>query len=232
MKLFKWLRKSPELREADALRLASLPVYLDSELPLEQQRFVVVDLETSGLNTLKDKILSIGAVTIDQSAIALGQQFSCTLRRANHAVSESVLIHQIPPSEVAAGIRPEKALLSFMEYVGSSPLLAFHATFDQRMLVREMDDAFAYDVRHPFYDVAEIAPLLYPEHGMRLPGLDDWVKFFNLQVLQRHNASADALVTAELMLILLKRAKQQGIETLADLDISLKNWRRRQQSSI
>lgn len=232
MKLFKWFRKSPQLREADALRLATLPVYIASEQPLDQQRFVVVDLETSGLNTLKDKILSIGAVTIDQSAIALGHQFSCTLRRANHAVSESVLIHQIPPSEVAAGVRPENALLSFMEYVGSSPLLAFHASFDQRMLVREMDDAFAYPLRHAFYDVAEIAPLLYPEHGMRTPGLDDWVKFFNLHVLQRHNANADALVTAELMLILLKRAKQQGIHTLADLDISLKNWRRRQQSTL
>ena len=232
MKLFKWFRKSPPLREEDALRLATLPVYIASEQPLDQQRFVVVDLETSGLNTLKDKILSIGAVTIDQSAIALGQQFSCTLRRTNHAVSESVLIHHIPPSEVAAGVRPENALLSFMEYVGSSPLLAFHASFDQRMLVREMDDAFAYPLRHAFYDVAEIAPLLYPEHGMRTPGLDDWVKFFNLQVLQRHNANADALVTAELMLILLKRAKQQGIHTLADLDISLKNWRRRQQSAL
>lgn len=232
MKLFKWFRKSPQLREVDALRLATLPVYIASEQPLDQQRFVVVDLETSGLNTLKDKILSIGAVTIDQSAIALGHQFSCTLRRANHAVSESVLIHQIPPSEVAAGVRPENALLSFMEYVGSSPLLAFHASFDQRMLVREMDDAFAYPLRHAFYDVAEIAPLLYPEHGMRTPGLDDWVKFFNLHVLQRHNASADALVTAELMLILLKRAKQQGIFTLADLDVSLKNWRRRQQSTL
>ncbi|MDY0205272.1 MAG: 3'-5' exonuclease [Pseudomonas sp.] len=232
MKLFKWFRKSPELRETDALRLTALAPYIASEKPLQQLRFVVVDLETSGLNTLKDKILSIGAVTIEDSAIALGDQFSCTLRRANHAVSESVLIHQIPPSEVAAGIRPEKALLGFMEYVGSSPLLAFHANFDQRMLVREMDDAFAYDLQHAFYDVAEIAPLLYPEHGMRKPGLDDWVKFFNLHVLQRHNASADALVTAELMLILLKRAAVQGIHTLAELDLSLQNWRRRQQSMI
>lgn len=232
MKIFKWLRKSPELREKDALRLTALTPYIASEKPLQQLRFVVVDLETSGLNTLKDKILSIGAVTIENSAIALGDQFSCTLRRANHAVSESVLIHQIPPSEVAAGIRPEKALLGLMEYVGSSPLLAFHANFDQRMLVREMDDAFAYDLQHAFYDVAEIAPLLYPEHGMRKPGLDDWVKFFNLHVLQRHNASADALVTAELMLILLKRAAVQGIHTLAELDLSLQNWRRRQQSMI
>lgn len=233
MRFLNVFRKSRELRASDALRLAALaPPAALSEQPLHEQRFVVVDLETSGLNTLKDKILSIGAVTIKHSAIALGQQFSCTLRRANHAVSESVLIHQIPPSEVAAGVRTEKALLNFMEYVGSSPLLAFHATFDQRMLVREMNDTFAYHLRHPFYDVAEIAQLLCPENNMRNPGLDDWVSFFGLQVLQRHNASADAMVTAELMLILLKRAERQGIHNLQTLDISLQNWRRRQQNSL
>ncbi len=233
MRFLNLFRKSPELRASDALRLAALaPPAALSEQPLSEQRFVVVDLETSGLNTLKDKILSIGAVTIEHSAIALGQQFSCTLRRVNHAVSESVLIHQIPPSEVAAGMRAEKALLNFMEYVGSSPLLAFHATFDQRMLVREMNDAFAYNLRHPFYDVAEIAQLLCPESNMRNPSLDDWVSFFGLQVLQRHNASADAMVTAELMLILLKRAERQGILSLQALDISLQNWRRRQQNVL
>ncbi len=233
MKLFKWWRKDRQISESDAQRLAGLiPAEPLSERPLSEQRFVVVDLETSGLNTLKDKILSMGAVTIEHSAIALGDQFSCTLRRKNHAVSESVLIHQIPPSEVAAGIRPGKALLSFMDYVGGSPLLAFHAVFDQRMLVREMKDAFAYDLRHSFYDVAEIAQLLCPEHTMRNPGLDDWVKFFDLHVLQRHNASADAMVTAELMLILMKRAERKGIHTLAELDTSLKNWRRRQQNVL
>ena len=233
MKLFKWWRKDRQISESDAQRLAGLiPAEPLSERPLSEQRFVVVALETSGLNTLKDKILSMGAVTIEHSAIALGDQFSCTLRRKNHAVSESVLIHQIPPSEVAAGIRPGKALLSFMDYVGGSPLLAFHAVFDQRMLVREMKDAFAYDLRHSFYDVAEIAQLLCPEHTMRNPGLDDWVKFFDLHVLQRHNASADAMVTAELMLILMKRAERKGIHTLAELDTSLKNWRRRQQNVL
>ena len=232
MNIFKWFRKAPELREVDVLRLAAIMPAEVCEQPLSQQRFVVVDLETSGLNTLKDKILSIGAVTIENSAIALGKQFSCTLRRANHAISESILIHQISPSEVAAGMRPEKALLNFMEYVGSSPLLAFHASFDQRMLVREMDDAFAYNLRHQFFDVAEIAQLLYPENTMRNPGLDDWVSFFNLQVLQRHNASADAMVTAELMLILIKRAEQKGIANVQELDISLQNWRRRQQNVL
>ena len=75
MRFLNLFRKSPELRASDALRLAALaPPAALSEQPLSEQRFVVVDLETSGLNTLKDKILSVGAVTIEHSAIALGQQ--------------------------------------------------------------------------------------------------------------------------------------------------------------
>ncbi|HAB90873.1 MAG TPA: 3'-5' exonuclease, partial [Pseudomonas sp.] len=75
-------------------------------------------------------------------------------------------------------------------------------------------------------------PFLCPEHNMRNPGLDDCLSFFGLNVLQRHNASADAMVTAELMLILLKRAERQGIQSLQALDISLQNWRRRQQNVL
>ena len=70
--------------------------------------------------------------------------------------------------------------------------------------------------------------MLFPDHGMREIRMDDWVEFFGLNVLQRHNAFADALATAEIMLILLKKAQSQGIMTLKELDTSLANWRRRQ----
>ncbi len=74
--------------------------------------------------------------------------------------------------------------------------------------------------------------MLYPEHGMPSPKMDDWVDFFGLQVLQRHNACADAMVTAELMLILLNKADSAGIKTLKDLEISLANYRRRQGRNV
>lgn len=232
MSWLNWFRRKPEVSDDDQLRLAQLvaPEAVGEQL-LTEQRFVVVDLEATGLNTLKDKILSIGAVVIQGDAIDMGQQFERTLKRREHRLTESVLIHQLAPSEIAAGVRPKTGLLDFMDFVGDSPLLAFHADFDQRLLCRELRDFFAYNFKHPFFDLAEIAPMLYPQHSMRSPRMDDWVDFFGLQVLQRHNACADAMVTAELMLILLKKAQAQGIHTLKDLDVSLNNWRRRQSST-
>jgi|SRR5690554_6251160 len=232
--MFGWLRKKkkPELSVADQARLYSMPAPAPiGEQALSQQRFVVVDLESTGLNFTKDKILSIGAVVIENQAINLGQQLDRTLNR-EHKVSESVLIHQLAPSEVAAGVRTEDGMLDFLEFVGDSPLLAFHADFDQNLLIREFKDIFSYNFRHHFFDLAEICPMLYPQHEMRNPRMDDWVEFFGLQVLQRHNACADALATAELMLILLHKCQAGGIHTLKDLDVSLNNWRRRQGSKM
>ncbi|MCY1559320.1 hypothetical protein D9M68_963440 [compost metagenome] len=47
---------------------------------------------------------------------------------------------------------------------------------------------------------------------------------------QRHNASADALVTAELALILFSKARQQQLDSLHALDQRLAGWRRRQRA--
>jgi DNA polymerase-3 subunit epsilon len=229
MSKFTWFTgRGPALTHSQLERLRQLsePTELD-ERSLRQQRFVVLDLETSGLNMRRDQVLSIGAVVIENGAIDLSRQFECTLQREGHRASASTLIHGIAPSEIANGVEPVEALLNFMEFVGDSPLLAFHAEFDQRMLARALKQSLGYRLRHAFFDVAEIAPLVCPQAKLNHAGLDDWTRHFGLQVQQRHHASADALATAELALILFSKARQQGLDNLPALLQQL-NSRRRQ----
>lgn len=232
MKLFDWLRRSaPRLDELQLQRCARLatPASLD-ERPLRQQRLVVLDLETSGLNLQRDQLLAIGAVVIEDGAIDFSQQFEATLLREGHQASASTLIHGIAPSAIAAGDDPAEVLLAFMEFLGDSPLLAFHAAFDQHMLARALKESLGLRLRHPFFDVAELAPLLCPQVSFRQAGLDDWLGYFQLQAAERHNASADALATAELALILFSKARQQQLDSLVALEQRLQGWRRRQRS--
>lgn len=236
MNLFQWLKpprrnKVPDLTPEQLRRLDGLPnPSVFDEKPLRRQRWVVLDLETSGLNMSRDEVLSIGAVVIEDGAIDLGQQFERTLLRPDHKLSPSVLIHGLGPSAIAAGSEPVDALLDFMEFVGSSPLLAFHAPFDQHMIGRALKESLGYRLQHPFLDVAEIAPLLFPQACLRQAGLDDWTGFFGLHAEERHHASADALVTAELALILFSHARRQDMDSPARLEQCLAKWRRRQQS--
>ncbi len=119
-------------------------------------------------------------------------------------------------------------LLACMEFIGASPVLAFHAPFDQRMLSRALNDSLGYKLQHLFIDLADVAPLLYPDAGIRKGGLDDWVRYCGLHVQERHNASADALVTAEVALILFSQARRQGYAQLPALLSALARHKRRQ----
>lgn len=218
-----WLRPSNDPRCNELIK----PRPLDDR-PLSAQRLVVVDLETSGLNLQRDHLLAIGAVVIEHGAIDFSQQFECTLCQPNHKASASTLIHGIAPSTIAAGREPTEALLEFMDFVGDRPLLAFHAPFDQHMLQRALKRLLGYRLQHPFIDVADLAPLLCPRGPQRRVGLDDWLDYFKLQAAERHNASADALATAELTLILFSQARRQGLDSLAELQRRAQSWRRRQ----
>ncbi|MHC2146863.1 3'-5' exonuclease [Pseudomonas sp. 210_17 TE3656] len=231
MSLFTWLRPR-QINEHMRQRAAQLaPAATLSEDSLRSQRWVVLDLETSGLNTQRDQVLSIGAVVIEDGAIDFSQQFERTLYQRDHKLTSSVLIHGLGPSAIAAGCDPAEALLDLMTFIGNSPVLAFHAPFDQRMLSRALKDHLGYRLQHPFFDVAELAPLLNPQITLREAGLDDWTACFGLEAIERHNASADAMVTAELALILFSQARRQHLDSPVQLDQHLQRWRRRKQQS-
>lgn len=232
MNLFSWLRPAqPMLPEEVQQRVERLSAPLAlAECSLREQRWVVLDLETTGLNMNKDQVLSIGAVVIEDGAIDFSQQFERTLQCDKQKLGPSVLIHGLAPSAIAAGSHPVEALLAFMEFVGDSPLLAFHAPFDSHMLGRALKDYLGYRLQHAFLDVADLAPMLCPQANLRKAGLDEWIDWFKLQVFDRHNASADALATAELALILFSRARQQEVQSPLDLQQRLGQWKRRQQA--
>ena len=173
MSLLSWLlpRKKPLLSLEQQQRLLQLPSATAlSNVPLRSQRWVVVDLETSGLNLNRDQVLSIGAVVIEDGAIDLSQAFERTLLRPDHPLSPSMLLHELGPAAIAAGSDPVDALLDFMDFVRDSPVLAFHAPFDQHMLTRALKDSLGYRLQHPFMDVAALAPMLCPQFNPRQAG--------------------------------------------------------------
>jgi len=232
MSLFSWLRPASPVVSADLQqRLAKLPAHAElNERSLREQRWVVLDLETTGLNMSKDRVLSIGAVVIEDGAIDFRQQFERTLQCRELKLSPSVLIHGLGPNAIAAGSDPAEALLELLEFIGDSPVLAFHAPFDQHMLGRALKEHLGHKLQHVFLDVADIAPLLCPQAQIREAGLDEWIEWFRLEVFERHNASADALATAELALILFSRARAQQIYSPLNLQQRLSQWKRRQQA--
>ena len=197
----------------DALRKQEI----DLKRPLNEMRWVVVDVETGGLDAAKDPLLAIGAVAVEHGRIALAGSFEAGLAQAQSTDAANILIHGISGSEQRAGQAPDAALLDWLEFARNSPRVAFHAGFDQAVLQRELRARLGLRPAAPWFDAAVVAPLLFPEAAPRCRHLDDWLAHFGIAVYARHGALPDAYATAELWLVLLRTAARERITTARQL---------------
>jgi DNA polymerase-3 subunit epsilon len=206
----------------DALRHQSV----DLRQPLARVRWVVVDVETGGLDATRDPLLSIGAVAIEHGRLVYSPSLEVGIRQAQSTAAANILIHGISGSEQRAGESPPAALLDWLEFAQGAPRVAFHAAFDQAVLEREARAQLGLSSKAPWFDAAVVAPLLFPDAAPRCRHLDDWLAHFGIAVYARHGALADAFATAELWLVLLQAAQRHGITTAHQLQrlVRARRW--------
>lgn len=199
------LRQWKSLREHDPSR------------PAGAGRWVVVDVESSGLDAGRDALIAVGALAVVDGAIDLADSFEVVIRQAVPSSDENIEVHGIGGTEQTGGEAPAQALAAFLAFVGKDPLVAFHAPFDSIMLKRAIDEHLGVAFRRPWLDLADLAPLAWPKYASRLDGLDAWLEQFAIPVAFRHRAIADCLATAQLMLMVLAQAPRIGAPTAGRL---------------
>jgi len=225
--LTRWLDNKPLLSEQQQQRMQAwraLPSAMLST-PLNTSRCVVVDVETSGLNLLEDRLISIGAVAMVNGKIAMGDSFSVVLQQAKASSKDNILLHGIGGDEQTEGMPAADALLAFLEYLGKDPLVAFHVTFDQTMIRRAITEYLGMSFKHAWVDLAYIMPALNPPLASRFRSLDDWIGNADIRNDARHNALADALVTAQLLQVATAQAGKKRINNFSALMDLEKNQR-------
>ena len=162
--LTRWFAGKPQLNPQQLQRLIAweeLPgATLD--MPVSETRYVVVDVETTGLNLMQDRLISIGAVAVVNGKIALGDSFYVVLQQLAASEKGNILLHGIGSTAQLGGEPPADALLAFLDYLGKSPLIAFHVTFDETMIRRAMKDYLGYSFKHTWLDMAYVMPALNP----------------------------------------------------------------------
>ena len=170
-------------------------------------RLVVVDVETTGLDLARDRLIAIGACAVENGQVVMADSFEIVLRQDKTSTKDNILIHGIGGEAQRDGLEPAEALLRFLDFLGKSPLVAFHVTFDQTMIKKAMKEYLGFEFKHPWLDLAYVMPGLLPEHARRYRALDDWSGHFRINNFARHSALADALATAQLFLCALPLAE-------------------------
>jgi DNA polymerase-3 subunit epsilon len=184
----------------------------------------MLDVETSGLNAKRDRLLAIAAIgmQIDWSRqalkIDLGDSFEAVLQQDHASSHANILLHGIGVQEQRAGLAPTQALQAFRQFVGNSPLLAFHCAFDEAVIQRHMTQHHLGKLSNPWLDLDHLCAVT--SEGVRARALDDWLHHFKIECSMRHQAAADTLAQCELLQriwprISAKSRKWQDVQNLA-----------------
>lgn len=177
-------------------------------------RWVMVDVETSGLDAQHDRLLAVAALGLAVNVehrrmeIVPGDSFEVVLRQEAVSTRDNILLHGIGEQRQRDGMDPARALQAFADFAGDSPLLAFHSAFDQTLIDRHVRLHLGRRLPNRWLDVADLCAVTHD--AVRARTLDDWMSHFRIPCLARHQASADTLATAELLLRIWPRVVQQG----------------------
>ena len=178
---------------------------------VDEARWVMLDVETSGLDPQRDRLLAIAAIAmrIDwptrRLAIVPGDSFEVVLRQsgaesegaADPAWRHNILLHGIGVQRQQQGVAPVEAMQAFAAFVGASPLLAFHAAFDRALISRSARQHLGGDLPNPWVDIEQLCAVTH--ENVRARSLDEWMTHFGIVCAVRHQAAADTLAECEVL---------------------------------
>jgi DNA polymerase-3 subunit epsilon len=200
--------------QAEALSAYRALTQPPEDAPLSTLRIVVADVETSGLNPHRDRLIAIGAVALVEGVVQFGDSFRIVVRQSAPSASRNILVHGIDGTTQLGGADAAEALAAWLRYAGRAPLAGFHADFDRTVLSSACLAALGIEPANVWLDLAFLAPALFHQ---RARTLDDWMRIFGIEAYARHDALSDALATAQLMQIVAVEAARRGMRTLAEL---------------
>jgi DNA polymerase III epsilon subunit family exonuclease len=184
------------------------------ELPLEAARYVVVDLETTGLRPGSDAICEIGAVRVD--GLIPATTFELLVDPGVPLPRFVAALTGIAEADLADAPGAADAVRRFLAFAGDAVLVAHNARFDLAFLDREVERLTGRRLAVPVVDTVGLARRLLAGRVART-SLSSLSYFFGTSVRPCHRALPDAQATAEVLVALIGLAQERGARTVADL---------------
>lgn len=177
--------------------------YFDENQSIKK-RFVVFDCETTGLDYRTDRILSIGAVAIENNQIIVGDFMEVFLLQ-DVFKAESVPIHGILKEGKEEKIVEAEAIIRFLEFIKDATLVGHHVDFDIEMINQGLARLEVGKLKNQAMDTDVMYQKLKYLPQEQHSSLDELCDIYKIRKSDRHTASGDAFITALLFLKLKKK---------------------------
>jgi DNA polymerase III epsilon subunit-like protein len=180
--------------------------------PLAALPALALDTETTGLDPLLDRIVSLAAVRLQGTALLPGAAIDLLIHPGREIPAAATAVHGISDRMVLDAPSYAEVAPRIMAVLEGSVLIGHHAVFDLAVL-RRASTAIGIDWQDPpWLDTALLYSALHP--AARDFDLDAVAQHVGVAIEGRHTALGDALATAEIYLKLQPELEGHGIVTL------------------
>jgi DNA polymerase-3 subunit epsilon len=161
---------------------------------------VAIDLETTGLSPLTDKIIEIAAVKITTNGTIEDWH---TLVNPEITIPEfTIKIHGITDEDVANSPKISDVLKELMDFIGDSAIVAHNSLFDVGFLAKDIHLNNLSFSKNPVYDSCRLTRYLFKklktDSKPKNHRLSTLCSYFEIP-LQHHQAMDDAMGSLRLM---------------------------------
>lgn len=181
---------------------------LDLARPIKETEFVVFDTELTGLDFKQDSIISIGALRMKGSAILPAQSFYRLVSPESELKRQSVVVHELTPSELSGAAPLAEVVEEFVDYIGDAVLVGHFVHIDINFVSRAMKKYFGIGLQNRAVDTASLHDWLcenssrFSRHYRGITTRKDLfsiAKKYGVPTEKAHNAFYDAFVTAQIL---------------------------------
>ena len=177
----------------------ALLVLNPADMDYRDREYVIFDVETTGLSSVYDTIIEIGAVKMKNGEVI--ERFDKFIN-PHHPLSDTTInLTSITDEMVSAADDEAVVIKQFQDFYGDLPLCGHNVQFDVGFVNAALRRANLAEITQPVVDTLEVSRLLHPEQTRHT--LDSLAKKYNVVLEHHHRANQDAEATGYLMFKLL-----------------------------
>ena len=176
--------------------------------------YCVLDLETTGLSAVNDKITEVGIMKVVDGKVV--DEFSCFVNPERPIPQRVVEVTNITDEMVKDAETIDKVFPKILEFVGDSVIVAHNAKFDVGFL-KHNAKVLGLSLNNTYLDTLALAKNLFPNY--KKYKLGKIAENLKIKVEVAHRALDDVDTTVKVFNVMINMLKERGAKKVQDIDV-------------
>ena len=195
---------------------------IDPKARMTEVDFAVIDLEATGLDVTRDRIISFASIPVRNFEIRPIEAFHCYVSQS-YFDRQTIPIHGLLLRDIKDGLSEVGFLETIIPLLSGKVIVGHHIGYDVAMINQALGRHFDFELVNPVIDTGDLYKKSYPSkfaynrYRNQMPSLDEIAREFEIKTHNRHSAMGDAMITAFVFMKLWKRAEQENKNRLKHL---------------